>query len=500
MVEVVDDVIVVDITEEVIEVEIGEGVIPPEWGMITGELADQRDLQAALDEKADADDLGALALKDKADWDTDIDNIPPAFPPAAHDHDGRYYTEAETDALLAEKSDLDHTHDDRYYTESEMDALLIDKAAVIVCDASGAVASFSDGSPAPVADLTAGIEPVQSGSGDPAPDNVRPISGWTGCSVMRTGKNLLPGITETQTIKGITYTLNADGSVTCNGTADAVSYCLTPKINLKAGVTYILTGCPSGGGDTTYRMDIRDTPTTIHPDFTGIYDYGSGATFTPVADVNVYFAIRIRNNYTAQNVVFYPMLRLASETDGTYEPYNGTNYSVSFGDAGTVYGASLDVPTGVLTVDRSVVNLGALNWTRHSSGTFYASNFGQKYDRTKNICSALKLLMSSFKLSDYDTYPDNIIGTNNSSTQYVYVKCTAYSISAEFKAAMSGVQFVYPLAEPVIYQLTPVEVSTILGNNTISADTGPVALHYRADTKLYIDGKFAELQALILEN
>lgn len=47
--------------------------------------------------------LGALAGKDAADWSTDIDNIPAEFPPSSHTHDDRYYTEAETDALLANK-------------------------------------------------------------------------------------------------------------------------------------------------------------------------------------------------------------------------------------------------------------------------------------------------------------------------------------------------------------------------------------------------------------
>ena len=33
--------------------------------------------------------------------------------------------------------------------------------------------------------------PVQSGSGDPSPDNVRPISGWSGLNVTHCGQNLL---------------------------------------------------------------------------------------------------------------------------------------------------------------------------------------------------------------------------------------------------------------------------------------------------------------------
>ena len=35
------------------------------------------------------------------------------------------------------------------------------------------------------------FEPIQEGSGDPSPDNVRPITGWNGVTVRRCGKNLL---------------------------------------------------------------------------------------------------------------------------------------------------------------------------------------------------------------------------------------------------------------------------------------------------------------------
>ena len=47
-----------------------------------------------------------------------------------HVHDDRYYTEAESDALLDGKSDVGHTHDDRYYTETETDTLLDGKSDV----------------------------------------------------------------------------------------------------------------------------------------------------------------------------------------------------------------------------------------------------------------------------------------------------------------------------------------------------------------------------------
>ena len=60
------------------------------------------------------------------------------------------------------------------------------KAPVIIDTASGAIAHFEDGADGmPIKTLTVNIEPVQTGSGDPSPQNVRPISGWTGASIYR---------------------------------------------------------------------------------------------------------------------------------------------------------------------------------------------------------------------------------------------------------------------------------------------------------------------------
>lgn len=44
------------------------------------------------------------------------------------------------------------------------------------------IVSFSDGSPYPM-QMQFAIEPVQSGSGNPSPSNVRPITGWTGANI-----------------------------------------------------------------------------------------------------------------------------------------------------------------------------------------------------------------------------------------------------------------------------------------------------------------------------
>ena len=57
--------------------------------------------------------------------------------------------------------------------------------------ASGAVVSVTDGADGlPVRSLKVRISPAQSGTGDPTPDNLRPINGRTGASVFRAGRNM----------------------------------------------------------------------------------------------------------------------------------------------------------------------------------------------------------------------------------------------------------------------------------------------------------------------
>ena len=50
-----------------------------------------------------------------------------------------------------------------------------------------------------------------------------------------------------------------------------------------------------------------------------------------------------------------------------------------------------------------------------------------------------------------------------------------------------NLELVYPLANPFTVQLTAQEVTTLLGQNNIFADTGNSTVEYRADTKLYIE-------------
>lgn len=115
-----------------------------------------------------------------------------------------------------------------------------------------------------------------------------------------TGKNLIISTAQTQTINGVTFTVNNDGTITANGTATGnITYFVANVAPLNKGDTYILTGCPSGGGATTYEMCMA-----------GVYahDYGTGAIHKPLS--NMTFDIRIMiHSGVAINKTFSPMLR-----------------------------------------------------------------------------------------------------------------------------------------------------------------------------------------------
>ena len=74
--------------------------------------------------------------------------------------------------------------------------------------------------------------------------------------VKSTGKNLLKNIATSQTINGITFTVNDDGTVLVNGTATAMAQInlVGTRQQLSKG-KYIVSGCPTGGNN-KYRINL----------------------------------------------------------------------------------------------------------------------------------------------------------------------------------------------------------------------------------------------------
>ena len=134
-------------------------------------------------------------------------------------------------------------------------------------------------------------------------------------------KNLIKNSNVSQTLNGVNFTVNSDGTVIVNGTATAlVSYAVNTS-KYPSG-QYALSGCPKNGSNTTYRLDIVDY-TTGTPVVIAI-DTGNGASFELSDDDADYRTrIRIASGQTVDNLVFKPMLctKAAWDISHQYVPY-----------------------------------------------------------------------------------------------------------------------------------------------------------------------------------
>ena len=512
----------------------------------------------------------------------DLTNVPSTFPPEAH------------------------THDDRYYTESETDALLADKADVITRTASGSIVSITDGTAQPVLGLTVGIEPVQDLHGYDSPwpagggknllndANTEIGTAWNGASNSARARLAIPCNPNT------TYTISMSGTlsvenvyVTFSATIPASSAGVEITNNLpkvittgadsayiiiafsKAGITMadvqaLKLQLELGSTATTFAPYSNVCPITGHTQakvtrtgknlFDGVFEQGAGNSNISQTRIRSKNPIKVEkgitytlsaSNYTDYSyvintgktpsypwfefsycgnsstwargpitftatkdgylgvIVRFPDNRGISPTDFTaevqlehsstatpYEPYSGTSVTIDLD--GTRYGGTVDVTNGTLTVAqvfftnkwKNGVNSTVLgNYTRKQFTAPYIANYpNYSYIPISNVAP-----YASKFADDFLHFYINNGATNNT------IMCLPNDTDGE-----TDIEFCYELANPQTYTLTPQQLSLLLGDNNIWADTGDTSVTYHADTGRYIDSKLAdlkaELQALILES
>lgn len=382
------------------------------------------------------------------------------------------------------------------------EALQVAYGAYPTDTASGAIASFTDGANGiPVADLVANITAVQSGSGDPSPDNVRPISGWTGMTLKRTGQNLF----DPQALLDAGFVLE-DGYYTAQGNT-TLGYGTTTKFKAAtryrmAYRSYVASSSLSGY---RWRMVYTDGTARDATAYTSTTEGVASITADPGKTVST--ISRTYGSGGSTRVYIRNMMLTEGTSAVAYVPFTGDSASFDWtSEAGTVYGGTLDVTTGILTVTHAMVDIGSLTWSYSTSPAvprFTTTDLVGLIQAPATTSDTADLVSSMYSVVPYTTLNSGSAtdGTMASAPSgNTFVINLAYSDAATFRSAMSGVPLIYPLATPVTYQLTPQEITTAQGINNIWADTGDVTVTYRADPTLYIGKKIAEVQALILES
>ena len=351
-------------------------------------------------------------------------------------------------------------------------------------EASGAVVTCNPVAGYPL-EITSQIVPVQAGNGDPSPDNVRPIRGWTEANLWVAGKNLIgnfkPGEND---VFGVAWSIDSD-SISAAGTASGGTATTTVGDLLNLTIKKL--------SQATYVVSYKTTDSNItfvaviySSDGTAIKHLSNGVPYT-LQETGAYMNVfaQVSNGKTVNGKIYDIQLEINS-VPTPYESYHGSTITLPIGQ--TVYGGTLNWTTGVLTVDKRYLTLKsdsniAIYPLNGTNGIIFGNVFDEIESRIPGVCS--HALVSTTAVLP-DSRPDAYIwlGVNSYSVYWVRIlDVLGISTVDEFKQWLDtqNVQIVCPLNSPITIQLTPTEVLALFGTTTIYTDTGDTTVSGRAD-------------------
>ena len=174
--------------------------------------------------------------------------------------------------------------------------------------------------------------------------------------------NLINSTAQTLTKNGVTFTNNGDGTYTVNGTASADATLTIIRFNdFSILENKKLVGCPVGGNiNTTYSMYI-----TCYKNSTFLRNYVDNGNGVIVSDIPseanaIRLNIIIRDGYTANNLLFKPMLTTDLNAKyADYVPYTGDSGRLNEDVAEMYVNKQNKTDNALATSDKTIV--GAIN-------------------------------------------------------------------------------------------------------------------------------------------
>ena len=311
--------------------------------------------------------------------------------------------------------------------------------------------------------VTASWEPVQEGSGEPSPENIRPISGRDSVKVERCGENLLPNIfdriPDTVTKDGLTIVKTPKGTIHVSGKKTETNWtdlfrivlAESERVEMPAG-TY---SWGSGVSLTTDKGNLYVSPFT---------------TDTPRIITGAYAAVNTAGTY---NKDYIPALVAGSEKPTKVEPYTGQTATLTL--PRTIYGGEVDAVTGDGQETWQAKSFNSTeNWALYDDGSsakfFYTADYTVDSEPLDTICSHFRkaaftrgtiIRVYTSVFTDLDAYKDYL------TAQY---------------AAGTPVQIAYKLATPTPFTATGAQpIPALSGVNTVITDADSVTVTGRAD-------------------
>ena len=356
-------------------------------------------------------------------------------------------------------------------------------------EASGAIATFNTDMAAKLKECKVGFKPVQEGEGDPSPENVRAISGWTGCEAYVVGKNL------------IDESYLADANNYPN--SGSYGYHYTNDIQLVPNTRYRFVWYDY---DNTELSELGTTNINLYVSGANEYivnnanyrQYSSGfiTPATGIIRLGIYHPSSLQRQDVLDAIFNNGKLLLQIGVEDTsYEPYTGTTLPIDWSDsAWTIYGGYVDLVKGEMVKTHGLFTVDEPNavW-EVASKTNIRITFARKYvfsSRLSRNASACTILPENASTNWTYGYVDNtrttdayhslcLCYTGNGDGWAELIGETATVENAKSYLRSIGFAICATLIEPFHYLIDPTTLKTLRGTNNIwSNANGNIELSY----------------------
>ena len=383
----------------------------------------------------------------------------------------------------------------------------------------------TDALAAPAVALLTEINYVQSGTGDPSPDNIRPINGWTGVNIRRTGANIWGGDTLAEAFRGATGFSKSEATktITFQRTSTSPYHHTLCKLPFRENTRYTIIFRYSNSGNNNSIKVAYSNGTYDSYSLTNSNGEKASAYVVTRADRTLtelwigYTDIALTTIYYEESGIIEGVL-----TDEDFEAYSAENYRFAFRGsvnafapdqfAGypsptnvyaitpgltfarddsttlTVYGGTFEINadgTGTITETLAGRHASDLTWTQNSSNnhTFNGEGFTDRMlridanARNDCFCDSYRWYTSSTVASQSSGAAlANASSGTLAARSRIYLSDDRFNGVAAFAASFSTYDplFVLPLETPVTYNLSATEVirvCTALGLVYVSSET-----------------------------
>lgn len=341
--------------------------------------------------------------------------------------------------------------------------------------------------------VTASWEPTQDGSGEPSPDNIRPISGRETVSVERCGGNVIEFLRTNDSHESVKIAVDAEKNITLNGalTRGANIIIGMCRLHWVAGKTYTMyvkkvggsASLGSGDGITfAYSLFTQDYNRYFRGDTRSTNLNAYIASDAALAETELVFMLQCwRANTVFNNFKFQIEVIPGTTAPTTYTPYTGQTAALTL--PSTVYGGTVDAVTGEGQETWKIATIDAKKIKFSSGGNDRFWNL--PYHTADGATGASKIICSHFISSTFSVNePYAFFFTQPNRLQNLFSSLDELNdyCAAQY-AAGTPVQIVYQsLKEPVPFTATGAQpIPALPGVNTLMTDANSVTVTGRAD-------------------